>query len=188
MHAPSISITAMANKKVTLKDGRNVDLISLTPKDTDRLLGMLSQMTDEALRWSMAPYRREWVDRWLNTPSLIQLTAEHAGEIVGFVCVEAYTHPKRRGTGYLGTYFHKDYAGSGVENAMVERVLDSARKQGVHKVDAGAVADDEDTISLLEGFGFETEGRKRDDFFGEDGRYHDVLVMGMILDEERGEK
>jgi RimJ/RimL family protein N-acetyltransferase len=51
-------------------------------------------------------------------------------------------------------------------------------------MDAGAVADDEDTISLLERFGFETEGRKRDDFLGEDGRYHDVLAMGRILDEE----
>lgn len=174
----------MAEMKTTLKDGRTVDLISLTPGDTDRLLEMLSHMPDEALKWSMAPYRREWVERWLNTPTLIHLAAEHADEIVGFVCIEKFTHPKRRGTGYLGTYFHRDYAGSSLENAMMERVLDSARKQGVHKVDAGAVAEDEDTISLLERFGFETEGRKRDDFLGEDGRYHDVLSMGRILDEE----
>ncbi len=66
----------------------------------------------------------------------------------------------------------------------MERVLESARRQGVHKVDAGAVAEDEEAISLLERFGFETEGRKRDDFLGEDGRYHDVLAMGRILDEE----
>ena len=174
----------MDRKKVTLKDGRKVDLISLTSKDTDRLLGMLSQMSEEALRWSMAPYSREWVDKWLNTTTLIHLAAEHAGEIVGFVCIEAYTHPRRRGIGYLGTYFHKDYTGVGLETALLERVLESARGEGVHKVDAGAVADDEYTISLLEGFGFETEGRKRDDFLGEDGRYHDVLAMGRILDEE----
>lgn len=172
----------MAEMKTTLKDGRTVNLVSLTPGDTDRLLAMLSQMPDEALRWSMAPYRREWVERWLNTPTLIHLAAEHADEMVGVVCIEAYTHPRRRGVGYLGAYFHRDYAGSGLENSMMERVLDSARKQGVHKVDAGAVADDEDTIGLLERFGFETEGRKRDDFLGEDGRYHDVLAMGRILD------
>ena len=178
----------MDKTKTTLKDGRTVNLILLTLRDTDRLLAMLSLMSDEALRWSMTPYRREWVDGWLNTPTLIQLAAEHAGEIVGFVCIEAYTHPRRRGIGYLGIYFHRDYVGSGLETALMERVLESARQEGVHKVDAGAVAEDEYTISLLERFGFETEGRKRDDFLGEDGRYHDVLAMGRVLDEEQGEK
>ncbi len=132
----------------------------------------------------MAPYRREWVERWLNTPTLIHLAAEHVDEIVGFVCIDLYTHPKRSGIGYLGAYFHRDYARSGLEDAIMERVLDSARKQGVHKVEAGAVAEDEYTISLLGSYGFETEGRKMDDFLGEDGRYHDVLAMGRILDEE----
>ena len=179
-----ISVTAMVEMKTTLRDGREVDLVSLTPEDTDRLLYMLSHMSEEALRWSMAPNKREWVDRWLNTPSLIQLAAEHAGQIVGFVCIEKYTHPKRRGIGYLGAYFHRDYTGTGLDTAMLECVLESARQEGVHKVDTGAVVDDEETVSLLEGFGFETEGRKRDDFFGDDEMYHDVLSMGRILNEE----
>ncbi len=178
----------MDGRKVTLKDGKTVDLVSLSPGDTDRLLGMLSLMSDEALRWSMTPYKREWIDRWLNTPSLIQLAAEYAGEIIGFVCIEAYTHPRRRGIGYLGTYFHKDYTGIGLENTMLECVLESARREGVHKVDAGAVVDDEYTISLLKGFGFEIEGRKRDDFLGDEGRYYDVIVIGRVLDSEKGEK
>lgn len=88
-------------RKVTLKDGRIVELTPLTSGDTDRLLGMLYQMPDEALRWSMAPYSRKWVDRWLNTPTLIHMVAEHTGEIVGFVCIDVYTHKKRRGIGYL---------------------------------------------------------------------------------------
>jgi hypothetical protein len=86
----------MAETKTTLKDGRTVNLTTLTPEDTDRLLAMLSRMPDEALRWSMAPYRREWVERWLNTPTLIHLAAEHADEIVGFVCIEKFTHLRRR--------------------------------------------------------------------------------------------
>ncbi|UCD44826.1 MAG: GNAT family N-acetyltransferase [Candidatus Bathyarchaeota archaeon] len=157
-------------------------MISLTSHDTDRLLAMLSRMPEETLRWSMAPYRREWVERWLNTPSLIHIGAEHSGEIVGFVCIEEYTHPKRMGVGYLGTYFHRDYIGAGLETAMMELILESAKKQGVHKVDAGAVAEDEGTISLLVSLGFETEGRNRDDFLADDGTYRDVLAMGKILD------
>lgn len=176
--------TPMDRENVKLKNGREVDLILLTPEDTDRLLAMLPQMPDEALKWSMAPYRREWVERWLNTPTLIHLAAEHADEIVGVVCIEAYTHPKRRGIGYLGAYFHREYTGAGLETAMLGRVLESARWEGVHKVDAGAVVDDENTIGLLRRFGFETEGRMRDDFLGDDGRYHDVLSMGRIIDEE----
>jgi GNAT superfamily N-acetyltransferase len=85
-------------------------------------------MPDEALRWSMAPYRREWVERWLNTPTLIHLAAEHDGEFVGFACIEAYAHPRRRGIGYLGAYFHRDYAGSGLEDAMMEHVKSAKRE------------------------------------------------------------
>ncbi len=178
----------MAEMKTTLEDGREVAMISLVPGDTNRLLAMLSQIPKEALRWSMAPYNREWVERWLNTPSLIHLAAERAGELVGFACIEVYSHPKRRGIGYLGTYFHREYTGVGLEIVMLERVLESARREGVHKVDAGAVVEDEDTIGLLRRFGFETEGRMRDDFFGDDWRYHDVLSMGRILNEESGER
>lgn len=181
---PWKSNTPMNGRKITLKDGRTVDLTSLTLGDADRLLEMLSQMSDDALKWSMAPYRRAWVEKWLNTPTLIHIAAKQADEIVGFVCIDKFTHPKRRGVGYLGTYFHRDYSGSGLENFMMKRVLDLARQEGIHKVDVGAVADDEDTIGLLERFGFEKEGRKKDDFLGDDRRYHDILAMGRILDKK----
>jgi RimJ/RimL family protein N-acetyltransferase len=67
--------------------------------------------------------------------------------------------------------------GSSLENAMMERILESAKRERVHKVNAGVVAEDEDTISILERFGFDTEGRKIDDFFGRGGRTHNVLSM-----------
>jgi L-amino acid N-acyltransferase YncA len=41
---------------------------------------------------------------------------------------------------------------------MMELILESAKREGVNKVNAVVVAEDEDTISLLERFGFETGG------------------------------
>jgi putative acetyltransferase len=141
-------------------------------------------MSDEALRWSMAPYKKEGVVRWLKTPTLIHIAAEYDDEIVGFVCIEKINHPKRKGIGYLGTYFHRDFADVNLEPRMMQNLLHSARQEGISKVKAEVVADDEDTIKLLEKYGFELEGRLRDDFYGEDGRFHDVIAMGRLLDDE----
>lgn len=44
-------------------------------------------------------------------------------------------------------------------------------------------AGEESAIRLLQDFGFETEGRKKDSYLGEDEKYHDVLIMCKILDE-----
>jgi RimJ/RimL family protein N-acetyltransferase len=174
--------------KVTLKDGRVVDLITLTPEDTDRLHEMLPQMTRETLRWSMAPYQREWVQHWLSSPTTTHLAAEHEGKIVGFTAIEAYAHPKRRGVGYLGTYFHRDYAASELPAATTRHLLEKAREQGLHKIDTGAVAEDTETLTLLDQLGFETEGRRREDFLGEDGAYHDIIITGKILGDTQHPK
>jgi RimJ/RimL family protein N-acetyltransferase len=43
------------------------------------------------------------------------------------------------------------------------------------------VADNKPAINLYKKFGFKIEGVKRDVYFGEDGKYHDEIVMGLIL-------
>ncbi|HEX9913646.1 MAG TPA: GNAT family protein [Candidatus Bathyarchaeia archaeon] len=170
------------NNSVLLEDGRRANIVVLTPDDVDRLHNLLTNLSDDDAKWSMAPYQREWVQKWLNTPTLIQLAAEHSGELVGFVCVEEWTHPRRRGTGYLGAYVHRDYRSTGLLSEIVGRLLDKVKEKGLHKVDTEAVAENASTISVLEEQGFQVEGRKRECFYGADGRYYDTLIMGKVLD------
>jgi RimJ/RimL family protein N-acetyltransferase len=44
------------------------------------------------------------------------------------------------------------------------------------------VADNKPAIHLYEKFGFNAEGVMRDSSFGDDGRYHDEVVMGLVLE------
>mgnify|MGYP000515863848 CR=1 FL=1 len=67
---------------------------------------------------------------------------------------------------------------------MMKRLLKLAREHGMHKITLYVVADNQIAIRLYQKFGFEIEGRIRDSFFGEDGKYHDMLVMGKILSSE----
>ena len=50
-----------------------------------------------------------------------------------------------------------------------------------HRIGLAVVADNKPTISLYRKFGFKIEGVKRDAYFGEDGKYHGEIVMGLIL-------
>jgi RimJ/RimL family protein N-acetyltransferase len=166
---------------VKLEDGRWVRLVTLTHDDVDRLYDLLTNLSEDDTKWSMAPYQRDWVQRWLNTPTLIQLAAEHKGKIVGFSCIEAWAHPKRRGTGYLGAYIHKDYCDSGLLSSIIGFLLDKAKEKGLHKVNNDVVAENTSIISVLEGHGFQVEGRRRDSFYSADGRYHDTVMMGKVF-------
>jgi len=114
----------------------------------------------------------------------MQLAAEHDDEIVGFVCIETFTHPRRKGNGYLGTYLHQEFRGTGLGSIMTGLILKVAEEQGVHKVNQELVVDDEYWVRILQEHGFDVEGTRRDAFHGGDGRYHDTLMMGKILDDE----
>jgi len=43
------------------------------------------------------------------------------------------------------------------------------------------VADNKPAVNLYRKFGFKIEGVRKDSYFGEDGKYHDDLVMGLLL-------
>jgi hypothetical protein len=59
-------------KTVTLRDGRRVHIRPLQEEDGEGLHGMYQSMSPDALRWSMAPYTEETIDRWIgNLPNLI---------------------------------------------------------------------------------------------------------------------
>ena len=67
--------------KVELKDNREVTLRFLTVDDKNGLYRMFSSMSDEALRWSMAPCTIERIQRWINNiQNLISLVAEYKGK------------------------------------------------------------------------------------------------------------
>jgi putative acetyltransferase len=168
--------------KVTLKDGRKVMLRFLTEDDKEKLFRMFSSMSEKALEWSMAPYTMENIQRWTsNLPSLIALVAEHQDKIVGWGSIYKSSHPRWKGLGDLGIYLHQDFHNVGLGTAMTERLLQLAKDEKMHRIELTVVGENKIALRLYEKFGFKAEGVSKDAFYGQDGKYHDIINMGLIL-------
>ena len=169
--------------KFKLRDGREVTVRFLTVKDKAGLFGMFSSMSEKALEWGMAPYTMDVIERWVgNIQNLISLVAEHGDRIVGYASILRFSHPRRRGVGDQLIYLHQDFHGVGLGTAMMEKLLQLAKKEGMHRVELTVVADNTVALHLYRKLGFQTEGRSKDSFLGSDGKYHDMIEMGLILD------
>jgi RimJ/RimL family protein N-acetyltransferase len=78
-------------------------------------------------------------------------------------------------------YLHQDFHSVGLGTAMLSKLIELTKKQGLHRMGLTVIADNKPAINLYKKFGFKIEGVKRDAYFGEDGKYHDKIVMGLIL-------
>ena len=168
--------------KVTLKDGREVTLRFLTADDKDKLFRMFSSMSEKALEWSMAPYTMEGIERWIsNLPTMIALAAEYQDKIVGWASIHKLPHPRRKGLGDMGIYLNQDFHKVGLGTVMTERLLQLAKNEKMHRIELTVVKENKIALRLYEKFGFQIEGVSKDAFYGQDGKYHDIVNMGLIL-------
>jgi putative acetyltransferase len=173
----------MESWSTRLKDGRIVTLRFLTPEDKSNVLRMFSTMSAEALRWSLPPYDEEWIDRKLaSIKELIPLVAVHDNRIVGFCAINKFSHARRKGIGGAGIFLHQDFHDVGLGTAMMELVLDLAKKQGMRRIRLEVIEGNRAAVRLYEKVGFEVEGKMKSSFLGDDNKYHDSLIMAILLD------
>lgn len=168
--------------RLKLRDGRRVTLRFLSFEDRDSLYECFSAMSDEALEWSMAPYAIDRIQRWIDSiENRIPLVAEFGNKIVGYATIYKFPQPRRKGVGDLAIYLHQDFHNVGLATAMIEKLLELARIEAMHKIELQVVADNTVAIHLYERFNFNVEGISEDSFLGSDGEYHDMVHMGLIL-------
>lgn len=79
------------------------------------------------------------------------------------------------------TYIHQDFQNVGLGTAMLAKLIELAKKEGLHRIGLNVVADNKRAVRLYQKMGFKIEGVMKDAYFGEDGKYHDMLVMGLLL-------
>jgi diamine N-acetyltransferase len=64
---------------------------------------------------------------------------------------------------------------------MLSELIDLAKNEEVHRVGLHVVADNKLAVHVYEKAGFKVEGLMKDSYLSEDGKYHDELVMGLLL-------
>ena len=140
---------------VELKDGRTVLIREFRIEDKEKLIEMYGVLSDEAVRWAMPPYTRERIERWLsNLQNLIALVAFYKDKIVGHAHIYKFPHPRRKGTGDLIVYLHQDFHDVGLGTAMLTRLIELAKKEGLHRIGLQVIADNKPAIHLYKKFVF----------------------------------
>lgn len=169
-------------KQVVLKDGRKVGIRPYQQADKEGLVSMYERLSQETLRWSMPPYNRQRVERMTSFPeSSIILIALGNDKIVGHLQISIGTSPRFREMGDLFIYLDQDYQNLGLGAALMKESISSGRERGLHRIELTVVADNHRAVHLYEKVGFQREGVKRENYLGEDGTYHDEIIMGLLL-------
>lgn len=175
----------MEVSNVKLKDGRTVLIREFRMEDKEKLIRMYASLSDEAVRWGMPPYTRERIEGWLsNLQNLIIVVAFYNDRIVGDAHIFKFPHSRRKGTGDTVIYLHQDFHNVGLGTKMLTKLIELAKKEGLPRIGLSVIAGNKRAIHLYQKFGFKIDGVMKETYLGEDGKYHDELVMGLILDQQ----
>ena len=174
-------------KKVTLKSGQRVFLRPELSTDTEMLWKMFSTLSEDSLSNLVLPFTRERIERWTsnidydkNLPILALIKEEGKQRIIGtaslsFNSVEAFKHKAE-----LGVTVHDDYQNMGLGTAMVNHLLDIARKKGLKKVFLLVNTDNARAIHVYERCGFRTEAKLIKEHY-RNGQLGDDYRMAIFL-------
>jgi RimJ/RimL family protein N-acetyltransferase len=167
-----------------MKDGRTVTIRSYLPEDFEAMVSMFKKLSKEALRYGLPPYDRARLERWISSLDDGILLLGFDGEnVVGAATIwgRGSLIPRLRGVGEFATYIHQNYHRKGLGTCFTKTILKEAKRKGFHRVSLQVVADNAGAIRAYERAGFVHEGRLKEAFLDDDGKYHDQLVMGIIL-------
>jgi RimJ/RimL family protein N-acetyltransferase len=169
---------------VKLENGETTLIKKFALADKEKLFQTYESLSDETMRWGIPPYARERIEKgWLsNLQNLISIVALFQNRIVGHSQIFRFPHSRRKGTGDLIIYVHQDFQDVGLGTVMLIKLLQLAKKDGMHRIALHVVADNKRAVHLYEKLGFKIEGFLRDSYFGEDKQDHQELAMGLMLD------
>jgi RimJ/RimL family protein N-acetyltransferase len=141
---------------------------------------MYTSLSDAALRWTRPPYNKETIRKLSNDENLI-LVARYHDRIIGHCILDVYQHSTGKGIASLIINLHQDFQNKGLGTAMVKRIVDWAQQKGIHRIELAVVAEHEIALNMYEKVGFTTEGIQKEAYYGVDGKYHDKVMMGLLV-------
>ncbi len=126
---------------------------------------------------------REWIEETLNKESSLILIAEEHGKVVGFLDFHSGDKQRIAHTGYFGMSVRSDYQGGGIGKALLQALIDWAEKHHhIEKISLEVFANNSKAIELYRKMGFVQESLMRKQIKLQDGKYVDVIGMGLLLD------
>jgi len=112
----------------------------------------------------------------------IFLTAKVNGKIVGTIGFSGNSLKRYRHKGQFGIAILKDYWNYGIGSKMLSVMLDWADKNEFKKITLEVDDINEKAIKLYQKFGFEIEGKLKNDKYLGNGEYRNSLIMARLKD------
>lgn len=127
------------------------------------------------------PRDPEQIAGWLTPDDAIHFLPCLDGEPIGHVWLFRIDEWARRGE--LGYWIAPEYQGEGYGSETAERVVEYAFDElDLHRITARVYEGNEPSAGILEGIGFEPEGRLRE-YSYEDGERRDCDLYGLLVPE-----
>jgi L-amino acid N-acyltransferase YncA len=174
---------------VNLEDGARILLRPLTTDDEEALIKLYASAQPEDLRSLRDDVTdpgvvRTWVVE-LDYDRVLPLLAVMTDRIVGNATLHHRFGPYHH-IGEVRIFLSKDVRGRGLGTAMLKTLIELARKEGLHWLQAEVFASRPKIVRAFEELGFERKCVYEDYFMLPDGDTEDVVVLLMRLLERKG--
>jgi RimJ/RimL family protein N-acetyltransferase len=160
--------------------------------DAERLINYSKQVLADS-DWSVTQlheydFTKEQVTKWIKDhyekPGQLLLIAESGGEIVGMLDFANYHRERNQHVGSFGMSVHKKFRGRGVGKALLQTLLEWARRNPlVEKVALAVFSTNTPALQLYGKAGFNEEGRRQREHQLSDGVYVDDVLMYCFTNE-----
>ena len=122
------------------------------------------------------------VERWVADPEQHRLVAIVDDDVVGHVAIIQGVAWSRH-VGELRLVIDPDHRRQGLGRLLAQRAVVEAVELGMTKLVVEVVAEQEATVAMFTGLGFEAEGLLRDQVRSQSGQVHDLLVLSHFVEE-----
>jgi len=172
-------------KTYPMKDGREVVIREALEEDLETVIQVWNKVASEKkyiLVEEVTDLQRKRFMEIMEKKIGFCIVAEVEGKIVGN-CVlvpRGLVAYKSRHVLDLGMQVLREYRGLGIGNALMDYIIEWAKKHGYEKISLSVFSTNKPAINLYVKFGFEIEGVKKKEFKIE-GKYVDEVCMGKLL-------
>lgn len=103
-------------------------------------------------------------------------------KVIGLFGFHHWSHYHRRAE--VGYDMARAYWGKGLASEALRAMIPFGFAQmNLHRIYAGTIADNHESVRLLERLGFQREGTKRQSSWEDDGTFHDSAMYGLLCHE-----
>ncbi|MCA9944931.1 MAG: GNAT family N-acetyltransferase [Anaerolineales bacterium] len=110
------------------------------------------------------------------------VTLKNENKVIGLFGIHHWNKYHRRAE--VGYDLNQSYWGQGIASEALRAILQFGFEQmNLNRIYAGTIAENHESVQLLEAIGFEREGTRRGFSWEDDGTFHDSAMFGLLRDE-----